>query len=336
MANTASWVVHKFGGSSVADAECFRCVAEIVESQPPGPQGIVLSACRGVTDALLRLIQLAETQDESYRAELAKLRARHATIAETVLRPESARLYLAGFDRDCHDLEGILHTVRLTRAAARNVSDLIAGYEWAGRADESLRGRVILFVWPRPSRGDWISRVIALPGERIRLDNGNVHIDGRALLRERLDDLELPGMGGRPAGAYRQYVEVLPNGNRYRVVLATTGGPLSNMFETVVPADHVFVLSDNRDNAIDSRLLAMMGPVPIANIRGVVTEITLSFDPDVSFVQRAAIGLFVAAPPSWYPPRTAEQWREAEEWRAGAPMAGALRLERSQLRLDRF
>ncbi|MEJ0040115.1 MAG: bifunctional aspartate kinase/homoserine dehydrogenase I [Gammaproteobacteria bacterium] len=128
MANTASWVVHKFGGSSVADAECFRRVADIIESQPPGPQGIVLSACRGVTDALLRLVQLAEQQDESYRAELAKLRARHATIAETVLRPESARLYLAGFDRDCHDLEGILHTVRLTRAAARNVSDLIAGY----------------------------------------------------------------------------------------------------------------------------------------------------------------------------------------------------------------
>jgi aspartokinase/homoserine dehydrogenase 1 len=128
MANTASWVVHKFGGSSVADAECFRRVADIVESQPPGPQGIVLSACRGVTDALLRLVALAEQQDESYRAELAKLRARHATIAETVLRPESARLFLAGFDRDCHDLEGILHTVRLTRAAARNVSDLIAGY----------------------------------------------------------------------------------------------------------------------------------------------------------------------------------------------------------------
>lgn len=128
MANTASWVVHKFGGSSVADAECFRRVADIIESQPPGPQGIVLSACRGVTDALLKLVQLAEAQDEGYRAELAKLRARHATIAETVLRPESARLYLAGFDRDCHDLEGILHTVRLTRAAARNVSDLIAGY----------------------------------------------------------------------------------------------------------------------------------------------------------------------------------------------------------------
>jgi len=128
MPNTDSWVVHKFGGSSVADADCFRRVADIIESQPPGRLGVVLSASRGVTDGLLKLITLAEQQDESYRAELAKLRARHATIAETLLRPESARLYLAGFDRDCHDLEGILHTVRLTRAAARNVSDLIAGY----------------------------------------------------------------------------------------------------------------------------------------------------------------------------------------------------------------
>jgi aspartokinase/homoserine dehydrogenase 1 len=128
MANTDSWVVHKFGGSSVADAACFRRVADILDSQAPGRLGVVLSACRGVTDGLLRLIALAEQQDDSYRGELGKLRARHATIAETLLRPDSARLYLAGFDRDCHDLEGILHTVRLTRAAARNVSDLIAGY----------------------------------------------------------------------------------------------------------------------------------------------------------------------------------------------------------------
>src|SRR5262245_22507474 len=128
MVNTDSWVVHKFGGSSVADADCFRRVADILDALPPGRLGIVLSACRGVTDALLRLVALAEQQDESYRAELGKLRARHATIAETLLRSESAQLYLSGFDRDCHDLEGILHTVRLTAASARNVSDLIAGY----------------------------------------------------------------------------------------------------------------------------------------------------------------------------------------------------------------
>jgi aspartokinase/homoserine dehydrogenase 1 len=120
--------VHKFGGSSVADADCFRRVATILESLPGTRLGVVLSACRGVTDALLRLVALAERQDEGYRGELAQLRARHATIADTLLSQESARLYLAGFDRDVHDLEGILHSVKLTRAAARNVSDLIAGY----------------------------------------------------------------------------------------------------------------------------------------------------------------------------------------------------------------
>jgi aspartokinase/homoserine dehydrogenase 1 len=128
MTKTDPWVVHKFGGSSVADADCFRRVATILESLPGTRLGVVLSACRGVTDALLRLVALAERQDEGYRSELAQLRARHATIADTLLSQESARLYLAGFDRDVHDLEGILHSVKLTRAAARNVSDLIAGY----------------------------------------------------------------------------------------------------------------------------------------------------------------------------------------------------------------
>jgi aspartokinase/homoserine dehydrogenase 1 len=128
MTKTDPWVVHKFGGSSVADADCFRRVATILESLPGTRLGVVLSACRGVTDALLRLVALAERQDEGYRTELAQLRARHATIADTLLSQESARLYLAGFDRDVHDLEGILHSVKLTRAAARNVSDLIAGY----------------------------------------------------------------------------------------------------------------------------------------------------------------------------------------------------------------
>jgi aspartokinase/homoserine dehydrogenase 1 len=122
------WIVHKFGGSSVADADCFRRVADILAAQPPGPLGVVLSACKGVTDSLLNLIALAEAQDEGFQGELDALRARHARIAETLLPAEAVRLYLAAFDRDRHDIAGILHTVKLTRSAARNVSDLIAGY----------------------------------------------------------------------------------------------------------------------------------------------------------------------------------------------------------------
>jgi bifunctional aspartokinase / homoserine dehydrogenase 1 len=130
-----AWVVHKFGGTSVADADCFRRVAAILEAAPPGALGVVLSACKGVTDALLRLVALAERQDESYHGEIRQLRSRHAAIASAVLTPTAAQQYLAGFDQDCLDLEGILHAVKLTRSAARNVSDLIAGYGelWSSR-----------------------------------------------------------------------------------------------------------------------------------------------------------------------------------------------------------
>ena len=75
------WIVHKFGGSSVADAACFARVASLLESQPPGRLAVVLSACRGVTDALLGLIALAEQQDDAFRGEISNLRTRHAEIA---------------------------------------------------------------------------------------------------------------------------------------------------------------------------------------------------------------------------------------------------------------
>jgi len=112
----------------VADAECLRRVAAILEAQPERRLAAVLSACRGVTDALLRLVALAERQDLGFQGELAALRERHASIAHALLSAEGARLYLSALDRDCHDIEGILHAVQLTRSAAHNVTDLIAGY----------------------------------------------------------------------------------------------------------------------------------------------------------------------------------------------------------------
>src|SRR5687767_7492541 len=149
----SAWVVHKFGGSSVADAECFRRVANILETLPPGQLGVVLSACRGVTDALLGLVARAEAQDDSWRGELDALRARHATIAQSVLTPQAAQLYMAGFDRDRHDIEGILHTVKLTRSAAQNVRDLIAGY---GEIWSTKLFREFFSTSKRPGAVQWI------------------------------------------------------------------------------------------------------------------------------------------------------------------------------------
>ena len=146
MVNPDPWVVHKFGGSSVADADCFRKVAAILDSAPAGRLGVVLSACRGVTDALLRLVSLAERQDERVDSEITQLRERHAAIAEKLLSPAAAARYRDDFDSDCRDLEESLRSLQLPRPSPRSVSDRVAGYGelWSTRLFQSFfaeRGR---------------------------------------------------------------------------------------------------------------------------------------------------------------------------------------------------
>jgi aspartokinase/homoserine dehydrogenase 1 len=124
----SAWVVHKFGGSSLADADCFRRVARILASQPPGPLGVVLSASRGVTDALLELPVLAERHDAGLPARIDGLRDRHAAMATELLDADAARRYLATLVSDLNDIVGLLQAVRLTRTASPQIVDLISGF----------------------------------------------------------------------------------------------------------------------------------------------------------------------------------------------------------------
>src|SRR5262245_42471115 len=107
---SSAWVVHKFGGTSVYDAQCFARVADIIESQPQARLAVVLSAAKGVTDVLLGLVDLAERQDPAVAAQLLALRERHQIIAETLLDPVGAAAWLTRFDQDRADLTGVLHT----------------------------------------------------------------------------------------------------------------------------------------------------------------------------------------------------------------------------------
>jgi len=61
------WTVHKFGGTSVADAACVRRVAGIIAKQPEN-LGVVVSAMKGVTDDLLGLVDRAARRDGAHRA----------------------------------------------------------------------------------------------------------------------------------------------------------------------------------------------------------------------------------------------------------------------------
>ena len=135
-----AWKVHKFGGTSVADAACMERVAQIVEQDPATRKAVVLSACRGVTDALLTLIRLAETADPALEDRIEELRLRHVGIARELLSGELYDDFVVELDRDCRDLAGILQTVKLVRAASTTMTDLIAGFGelWSTRIFERL------------------------------------------------------------------------------------------------------------------------------------------------------------------------------------------------------
>jgi aspartokinase/homoserine dehydrogenase 1 len=138
------WIVHKFGGSSVADAACFRRVADIIEASGHGREAVVLSACRGVTDALLGLVIHAEDPCGDFAAALDALKARHVDLASDLISSAAAASYVAQLNSDCQDIAGMLHTVRLIRAAPDSVRDVISGFGeiWSTRLfAEFLRER---------------------------------------------------------------------------------------------------------------------------------------------------------------------------------------------------
>ena len=122
------WVVHKFGGSSVADAACFRQVADIIEASSNPREAIVLSACRGVTDSLLELVTLAEQPDKQFGPAIRALKARHLDLAAELISPGAYETYKAQFERDCLDIAGMLQTVRLIRSSTYSMRDVIAGF----------------------------------------------------------------------------------------------------------------------------------------------------------------------------------------------------------------
>jgi aspartokinase/homoserine dehydrogenase 1 len=122
------WTVHKFGGSSVADASCFRRVADIIEGSRNSREAVVLSACRGVTDGLLGLVKLAERHDGDFTTALGALHQRHVALAAELVSPAAQATYRAELDRDVVDIAGMLQTVRLIRSAPDSVRDVIAGY----------------------------------------------------------------------------------------------------------------------------------------------------------------------------------------------------------------
>lgn len=120
-------LVHKFGGTSLATAGHIRRVADIIIARPEARRTIVVSAMSGVTNDLVRIVELAGAGDPGYRLILDDVRARHAaTIAELVPARAAADLD-AALDADLANLRDVLHATTLLHRSSRETLDLVSG-----------------------------------------------------------------------------------------------------------------------------------------------------------------------------------------------------------------
>lgn len=126
------------------------------------------------------------------------------------------------------------------------------------------RGDMVSFH-PQGTEQVWIRRVIGLPGDRVAVRDGQIFLDGTAVPQRFDRKLKYKVDGVPMSGAV--LIETLPGGTHYETLLASDGSAGRDVPETTVPPEALFLMGDNRDNAIDSRLPSM-GPVPVGNVLG--------------------------------------------------------------------
>ena len=147
------------------------------------------------------------------------------------------------------------------------------------------RGDVIVFKLPRDNSTDYIKRLIGLPGDRIQMINGVLNINGEPVGMQRLDDVVATNhMGQRTR--IEQFQETLPGGKVHLIRKETMNGPYNNTPIYVVPPRHYFMMGDNRDNSLDSRVPPEyngVGFVPEENLVGRAEFIFFSLEDGTHF-----------------------------------------------------
>ncbi len=143
---------------------------------------------------------------------------------------------------------------------------------------EPKRGDVAVFKLPSDNQTDYIKRIIGLPGDRVQVKGGILHLNGEPVTRRRVGEFaEYPRARRIP-----RYVEVLPGGRTHAIIEESDDNGLADETRVfVVPPGHYFMMGDNRDNSQDSRF-PRVGFVPFENLVGRADFLFFSVDEDAT------------------------------------------------------
>ncbi len=135
------WTVHKFGGTSVANADRYKKVAQIIapgtnsekqQGQKPVTSrnrvGIVVSAMSKVTDSLIELADLAAAQNPTYKEKLEVLKKRHEQTVQDLLPQERQTDFMRVLEHDFSNLAEVLRGVWHVKNHSPQSLDLISGH----------------------------------------------------------------------------------------------------------------------------------------------------------------------------------------------------------------
>lgn len=130
-------IVHKFGGTSLGDAQCFANVADIIikcytnaSDTAMAEMVVVVSAMSGVTDQLIAGARAAaEGRDTTYREIKAGLLSKHLEVVETLLSHSPERLDVGGLVEDhLHDLERLYRSIAVLGELTMRGCDAVASF----------------------------------------------------------------------------------------------------------------------------------------------------------------------------------------------------------------
>ena len=143
------------------------------------------------------------------------------------------------------------------------------------------RGDIIVFRYPIDLSQTFVKRVIGVPGDRLRLINKQVYLNG--------DLVEEPYVIHKTTyvDAYRDNFPSIPNTTIYEPAQDMLDNHVLNQ-EVVVPPGRYFAMGDNRDLSLDSRY---WGFVPRENIIGKPLVIYWSYDAPTERLQDSTISL---------------------------------------------